>query len=110
MTSEQTDDESDGARVTHGDVFSAHAARCVAAYRLARRRGLLDPVILVDAPDPTDPGAVVVGSREKLEVLGAGGDDKGCKDDLLTTPADRLDVLVLFGDEVHRYTMDRPAG
>ena len=103
------DDETDGARVTHGDVFTAHADRCVAAYRLAKRRGLFDPVILIDAPDPTDPGVVVVGSREKLEVLGAGGDDKGCKDDLLTTPADRINVLVLFGEEVDGYTMDRPA-
>src|SRR4051794_4892021 len=109
MTSERPAGEPDGAMATHGAVFSAHADRCVAAYRLAKRRGLLDPVVLVDAPDPTDLDAVVVASGEKLEILGAGGDDKGCKDALLTTPADRISVLVLIGEEIHGSTMARPA-
>lgn len=95
--------------VTQADVFHAHAPRCLFEYLLARLGGIADPVILIDAPDPTDPDAVQVFSRERLEVVASSTDD-ALRRDLLATPADRLDVLVLFGDEMHGWTVDRPPG
>lgn len=111
MGSKRTDDESDGERPTHGDVFAAHADRCVVEYHLAKMlHGLIDPVIVIDAPDPSDPEDVEVESRERLEVAFADSASADLREALLKTPAARLDVLVLFGDEVHGYTMDRPPG
>ena len=46
----------------------------------------------------------------KAVVVDAAGDDGELRRALLTTPADRLDVLVLFGDETHGWTMARPPG
>jgi hypothetical protein len=106
----RTEDQSAGGRRTPGDVCLAHLGRCRAEYHLARARGLADPLILVDVPDPEDIDAVAVGSRVRLAVALAGCVDGVDAEVLLTTPADRLIVLVLFGDEVHGYTMDRPPG
>jgi hypothetical protein len=104
----RAEDESDGGRITPGDVCQAHLGRCRVEYHLARARGLADPLILVDAPDPEDLDDVAVESRARLAVALAGCVDGVDAEVLLTTPADRLIVLVLFGDEVHGYTMDRP--
>ena len=73
-------------------------------------RGVVDPVILVDASDPPSPAAIVVESREKLALAMTGAVGLDGANVLLTTPAARLAVLVLFGDEVHGYLMARPPG
>src|SRR4051794_37289053 len=107
---QRTEDESDGGGITPGDILEAHLGRCRVEYHLARARGLADPVILVDAPDPGRPDEVAVESRARLALAAAGCVDRASAEALLTAPAGRLIVLVLFGDEVHGYTMDRPAG
>jgi hypothetical protein len=104
----RTEDQSAGGRMTPGDVCLAHLGRCRAEYHLARAWGLADPLILLDAPDPGRPDEVVVESRERLAVALAGCVDRASAEALLTAPAGRLIVLVLFGDEVHGYTLDRP--
>ena len=71
---------------------------------------MADPVILVDAPDPDDLEDVVVQSREKRAIAGDSSVDRDRAEARLTTTADRLVVLVLFGDEVYGYTMGRPPG
>lgn len=97
--------------MTHGDVFKANTIACHVAYHLAKTMlGLIDPVIVIDAPDPEDAGNIDVEPRERLEVAFSDSAGADLREDLLATPADRLNVLVLFGDEVHGYTMDRPPG
>ena len=96
--------------MTHRDVFNAYADQCATEYLLARDRGVSDPVIVLDAPDPTDLDDVEVEARPKMQVALDESTGAALANDLLTTPADRLHVIVLFGDEVHGYTIDRPTG
>lgn len=108
MARERTDGMPDRERITPGDAFNCDVVDVGRAYRRAKATGIAIPVILIDAPDPDHLEDVTVGSRERAELIPHVGPDYAGA--LLRTPADRLSVLVLFGDRAYGYEVDVPVG